>query len=642
MAVLTEWLSGAAGAWIPFMADVALKSAVLLLAALVATLALRGSSASVRHHVWTLAFAAVLALPVLAGTLPSWRVTVPGWPVATRDPEVAPPAAAAPTASRPLTVAPDGRRSEAPIASGSGAGALPPGVSTTVRPVAPSIGSVWRLGPLIWLAGALLFLTRLMVGVVSAWWTSRVAAPLEDAGWKRTIAQLKETLGIPGEVRVRVSPWVGTPMAWGILRPALLLPCDALAWSSERRRAVALHELAHVKRRDCLVHLLAQATRAVHWMNPLAWIGARRLRAERERACDDMVLTAGTRSADYARLLLDVARARGDRRLARAAVSMARPSELEGRLLAILDPARDRRGLGRVRSLVACIAVTAAVLPLAAFQAAPTGLRSEQDAGKPPIPSVVPPSDTGSSHLEELSAARSIAVPRIVTDPRPRPEVATGPHAAPPSAAGPDAAPWQEVARPAVTDTTDERFVAVMVRALHHESADFRRQAAQTLGTMESPLAVEPLGAAIQDPDAGVRSKVAWALGMIESPDGVPALTIAIRDENAEVRSQAAWALGMIESRDGVEPLLVALDDDSESVRSQAAWALGMIESSSAVEGLIVALRSDASAHVRSQAAWALGMIQDRSAADALVDALEDESEEVAKQAMWALGMVIG
>ena len=116
---------------------------------------------------------------------------------------------------------------------------------------------------------------------------------------------------------------------------------------------VLLHELAHVKRRDCLTHLVAQIACAAYWFNPLAWMAARRLRTERERACDDLVLASGTRGSDYADQLLDIARVMRAGRfpavLAGASLAMAQRSQLEGRLMAILDPSVPRRGLTRAR-----------------------------------------------------------------------------------------------------------------------------------------------------------------------------------------------------------------------------------------------------------------------------------------------------
>src|SRR5206468_10016735 len=132
------------------------------------------------------------------------------------------------------------------------------------------------------------------------------------------------------------------PLTFGTLAPTIVLPASAADWTADRRRAVLLHELAHVARRDCLVQRVAALACAVYWPHPGVWFAARRLRIERELACDDRVLGAGAAARDYAGHLLELAHALGRAPAPATALGMARPPQLEHRLLAILDAARNR------------------------------------------------------------------------------------------------------------------------------------------------------------------------------------------------------------------------------------------------------------------------------------------------------------
>ncbi len=132
------------------------------------------------------------------------------------------------------------------------------------------------------------------------------------------------------------------PLTWGWWRPVVLLPADAAHWPTERRRVVLLHELAHAKRWDCLTQTVARIVCALYWINPLVWLAARRMCVERERACDDLVLNSGCRASDYATHLVDIARTfRRTPQL--AGIAMARSSQLQGRIAAIVDASRARR-----------------------------------------------------------------------------------------------------------------------------------------------------------------------------------------------------------------------------------------------------------------------------------------------------------
>jgi hypothetical protein len=187
---------------------------------------------------------------------------------------------------------------------------------------------------------------------------------------------------------------------------------------------VLLHELAHVARRDCLVQTLAMVCCAAYWFHPGAWWAARKMREEREQACDDRVLAAGARASDYAGHLLDVAR--GYRApLCAAAIAMAAPSQLEGRVRAVLEPRRDRRAVTRKTGAVCAGAVLLASLPLAAVSPS-----ERAPAAQPAMAWELPPARS--------APARTAAQPRLpAPEPGDLPEtrVAASPRSTPAAAA---------------------------------------------------------------------------------------------------------------------------------------------------------------------------------------------------------------
>jgi len=160
------------------------------------------------------------------------------------------------------------------------------------------------------------------------------------------------------------------PLSFGVLHPAVFLPADARDWSEERRRVVLLHELAHIRRGDLAAQLIARAAVSLFWWNPLVWMAWREFVKERERAADDLVLTAGEPATAYATQLLEIARSmQAVPVLVSAAVAMARPSQLEGRLMAILDTRVNRKSLSPRAPLAAAALAIGLVAPFAALQA---------------------------------------------------------------------------------------------------------------------------------------------------------------------------------------------------------------------------------------------------------------------------------
>jgi hypothetical protein len=188
----------------------------------------------------------------------------------------------------------------------------------------------------------------------------------------------------------------------------VLLPDEAAAWPLDRLRAVLLHEMAHVRRRDWPGHRLADLVCALYWFHPLVWPLARRLRAESEAACDDRVLALGVPAPDYARHLLDVARALGPAAVPPAAIAMARTARLEGRLTMILDPRRPRRAPTRRALLLTLTLGTAAVGMLAALR--PAARAQSLPSPVTPPPAALQPASAPPAPLTISSGGQTIAV----------------------------------------------------------------------------------------------------------------------------------------------------------------------------------------------------------------------------------------
>ena len=333
--------------WFSILIGAAGKSVAVLAAAWIAALLLRRHSAATRHVVWTAAIAAILALPFFSAALPALRVPFAG--AVLRSPA---------GAEFQTTVEMSGLSGSARAAS--------PSVTAALHPAGwrPN-WSMWLL--LLWAAGAIAVMARTLAAYAIAWRVRRAADPFPDSA---ICAALARTLGIQREVEVLRIEAGCMPMTFGVRRPVILMPADASAWSEERRRVVLLHELAHVRRGDAATHLLARAAMALYWWNPVAWTAWREFLKERERAADDLVLNAGARASEYAGHLLEVARTmQGSPAMAWATAAMARRSQLEGRLLAILDSGVNRATPRRASILAAAMLSVAVIAPLAAVRA---------------------------------------------------------------------------------------------------------------------------------------------------------------------------------------------------------------------------------------------------------------------------------
>lgn len=359
-----------------------MKATLLLGFVALLCLIFRRLTAATRHLLWTLSLCAALLLPFLSG-LEVWEVPVlPAQVSPLSSPQANPRARANGEASslpvkglqRSIKVSPEINDSEAqisdfqplikPVENPAPLTNTLDGSAQAQQSSATFVSSLVNWSLAIWAVGFLLLLLKLVVGFIATNLLRRGAVEFKDPQMTGLFSSLLDELQLKGKVRLLRSERTLMPIVCGVLHPAVLLPASADDWSDERRRMVLLHELTHVTRKDCLTQVLAQTACAFYWFNPFVWHAARRLRVERERACDDYVLSIGTKPSDYAHHLLEIARYLQEHSVFQwsqtTTVAMARRSQLEGRLLSILSKESKRRAMSQVMT----IGVTALVFVL--------------------------------------------------------------------------------------------------------------------------------------------------------------------------------------------------------------------------------------------------------------------------------------
>ena len=573
------------------------KVTVLLLAVFGIASSLRRASAGARHLVWGAGLVALLALP-FASAISPWRLSLPevrthATITSPQMPEVSNGAAAA------VDVA-----AESPLA-------VPPVLVENTRASASrwTVQRTLLLLLVVWLVGVAGVLLRIVAGGLAVRGLLRRAQPIDSQDWRGPLFEAADRLELSDAPRLLMSGELPMPFVAGVLRPSIVLPLAAAKWTQDRRRAVLLHELAHVRRADLALNLIVRIVCALYWFHPLVHVAARRLRAESERACDDLVLHVGTRASTYADHLLDIVRGAGRSRTPAVALPMAQRREFEGRMLAILEADVRREPPRRRHAALAALAASLIVLPLAAMTPSMT---SATPALEPPQSPVV--ADEKPSEPEPVAEREGTPAP---AEPVPARSSSTG-------------------------QRQDTSVIAALRSALRDANADVRGEAVWALGSLQAKEAASDLAQiARSDASAEVREMAVWSLVTIgDRSAALSALgQAASSDDNAEVRATAVWGLGTFDAEAELPALLSALGDADAEVRSRAAWALGTIRPKTAPDALIRALEDD-NAEVRETSAWALGQIGDPASIGALTRRVSDP--EAGEAVLWAIGNIGG
>jgi bla regulator protein blaR1 len=221
-------------------------------------------------------------------------------------------------------------------------------------------------------------------------------------------------IGRRGNIRVLASAEARVPMAAGFVRRAIVFPQSVLdELNPQEFEQVLCHEIAHLRRWDDWTQLAQAVAQALLFFNPaIYWIG-RRLKIEREMACDDWVVSTIGAARPYAACLThlhELTRRASAPQLAPGATTRKR-WQLRTRVEALLQPDRNSTPRFSRSGRMAACALAVAALMVAARTTPPVGV------GEIPLSTL---STVALAHLSTPAAPPISFAPKRFAPPRPR------------------------------------------------------------------------------------------------------------------------------------------------------------------------------------------------------------------------------
>jgi beta-lactamase regulating signal transducer with metallopeptidase domain len=337
--------------FVEFLVEVTIKGLFICFVACTITLLMRGFSAYSRKMVWVAALVGLVLLPVLTAYAPVWNMPI----------------------LPQLEMLKETGRKDANLQAVSGK-------KMAEEAAIPEVGSASqsdRAG-LSWLSeihwSVYVMIIWGMGAIVTAGWflltviaMKCVTLGASGAGFRlESLTQsVSSGMELKRNFRLKISGRIVTGVTTGVFNPMVILPLSSIGWSDEKLKLVLTHELAHVMRRDGLIELLVNIATILYWFNPLVWLGAGRMRIERERDCDNAVINRGARPSEYASLLMGIAADLQSRaRPVLEATMISQGSRLKDRLMCILNPSVNRSTGSSKTAIITGLLVISMIVPL--------------------------------------------------------------------------------------------------------------------------------------------------------------------------------------------------------------------------------------------------------------------------------------
>jgi beta-lactamase regulating signal transducer with metallopeptidase domain len=336
----------------------AAKSFVIAGGALLLLKLMQKRSATDRSWIAHLALAALLLLPLSSIALPAMNVVGPEALVGKAEVQST-------TSVSPSVI---GKTTQ------TGLAAMPARVAVANHPEDNGVPVDWPFWGYVTPAAVLLLLT--LISLARLIILKARATVLVDAPWLTALARAQKRMGFKHGTALLTSNELPSPISWGVVRPVILLNSEA-AESHEEAEAIITHELAHVARLDWAKLLLARVAVALFWYNPFVWLLSREAHQLREEAADDAVLATDIDGAEYASLLVGVARHECRGILIGAHGVAPGRNSLTRRVKRVLDGAVKRAPGGWQWGSAAAFFAAGMVVPVAALNLVPAAAAAD-------------------------------------------------------------------------------------------------------------------------------------------------------------------------------------------------------------------------------------------------------------------------
>jgi bla regulator protein blaR1 len=229
-----------------------------------------------------------------------------------------------------------------------------------------------------WLIGVWIFYLRHAAACISVARLRRRGVCCAPQRWVDELARLRARLRLSRPVALLESSLAETPVVLGHFRPLILMPAGVLTGLPPAQvEAILLHELAHVRRHDYLVNLLARSIEGLMFYHPAMWWIAKVIRTERENVCDDVAVAI---SGDAHRYAVALAALEQNRCAPREPAMAATGGSLMKRIHRLLYPKGPNGGW--MPALGGAIMIATAAVAMAAWQPGPAAQNGDAGAGQ--------------------------------------------------------------------------------------------------------------------------------------------------------------------------------------------------------------------------------------------------------------------